>query len=283
MAWAPGVRLDVDVVGAREQRQRAVAGEVLGDVHVLAAAVVALAGQALGVLVGEPRALRLEHRRVDVVLARDQLDLVRLAVTLRLHRRPQLGVQVRDRRPGGGRRGRPTGGGLRRGDGVGHGRTSWRDGRGLGWRAGARLARAGLRGEARAGRPIFPRPGPSTGGNPLPIRGDIPSEARRPCRAGTEGGPWTSESSSSERCEAIMTPSPSSPAGSSRGWTRRPASSSGTPSSRETRSRRDSSAPGGTCPPSAIRIASRRGSIAWCSEPASTPFAVGVAGRSRWS
>ena len=75
-AWAPGVRLDVDVVGAREQRQRAVAGEVLGDVHVLAAAVVALAGQALGVLVRQPRALRLEHRRVDVVLARDQLDLV---------------------------------------------------------------------------------------------------------------------------------------------------------------------------------------------------------------
>ena len=53
------------------------------------------------------------------------------------------------------------------------------------------------------------------------------------------GWSWTSESSSSGRCGAIMTPSPCSLAGSSRGWTRRPASSSGTPSSRETRSRRD--------------------------------------------
>ena len=41
-----------------------------------------------------------------------------------------------------------------------------------------------------------------------------------------------------------MTPSPCLPARSLRGWTRRPASSSGTRSSRATRSRRGSSAPG---------------------------------------
>ena len=49
-----GVGLDVDVLGAREEGQRALLGEPLGDVHELAAAVVALARQALGVLVGEP-------------------------------------------------------------------------------------------------------------------------------------------------------------------------------------------------------------------------------------
>ena len=47
--------------------------------------------------------------------------------------------------------------------------------------------------------------------------------ARHERRAVTKGGPWTSESSSSERSEAIMTPSPCLPACSSRGWTRRPA------------------------------------------------------------
>ena len=49
-----------------------------------------------------------------------------------------------------------------------------------------------------------------------------------------------------------MTPSPSSSTRRSRGWTRRPASSSGTRSSRATRSRRRSSAPGATCPGFAI-------------------------------
>ena len=47
-----GVRLHVGVFGA-EQLLGAVDGELLGDVDVLAAAVVALAGIAFGVLVGE--------------------------------------------------------------------------------------------------------------------------------------------------------------------------------------------------------------------------------------
>ena len=50
--------------------------------------------------------------------------------------------------------------------------------------------------------------------------------------------PWTSGTESSERGEAIMTPSQSSSRCPSRGWTRPPASSSGTRSSPTTRSRR---------------------------------------------
>ena len=56
------VRLHVGVVGA-EERLGTIAGEVLDLVDDLAAAVVALAGKALGVLVGEPGAERLQHRR----------------------------------------------------------------------------------------------------------------------------------------------------------------------------------------------------------------------------
>ena len=91
------VRLDVDVLGAREEGERTLLGEPLGDVDELAAAVVALAGQALGVLVGQPRALRFHHGRGHVVLAGDQLDLVVLAAALADHRLPEDGVDVLDR------------------------------------------------------------------------------------------------------------------------------------------------------------------------------------------
>ena len=88
------VRLHVDVLGAREQGERTLLGEHLGDVHELAAAVVALARQALGVLVGQPRPLGFHHRGERVVLARDQLDLVALAIALLEHRPPQLGIDL---------------------------------------------------------------------------------------------------------------------------------------------------------------------------------------------
>ncbi len=93
----PAVRLDVDVLGAREEGERPFLGEPLGDIDVLAAAVVPLARQALGVLVGQPAALRLHHRGGDVVLARDQLDLLVLPTTLGQHRLPQDGVDLGDR------------------------------------------------------------------------------------------------------------------------------------------------------------------------------------------
>ena len=75
------VRLHVRVVGA-EQRARTLAGQLLGLVDHQVAAVVALARVALGVLVREHRALRLEHRGRGEVLGRDQLDRGVLALTL---------------------------------------------------------------------------------------------------------------------------------------------------------------------------------------------------------
>ena len=57
-----GVGLHVGVLGA-EQLLHAVDGQLLGDVDELAAAVVALARVALGVLVGELGALRRHHGR----------------------------------------------------------------------------------------------------------------------------------------------------------------------------------------------------------------------------
>ena len=86
-----GVGLHVGGFGA-EQRFHAVDRQLLDDVHVFAAAVVALGGIAFGVLVGELRALRLHHRRAGVVFRRDQLDVIFLALVFFLNRRPQVGV-----------------------------------------------------------------------------------------------------------------------------------------------------------------------------------------------
>src|SRR6202023_3989225 len=74
----------------------AVDGQLLDDVDVLAAAVVALAGVAFGVLVGEHRALRLEHPRAGVVLRGDQLDVLLLAAALAGDRTCELGIETLD-------------------------------------------------------------------------------------------------------------------------------------------------------------------------------------------
>ena len=87
------VRLHVRVLGA-EQRLRALDGERLGDVDVLAAAVVAAAGVALGVLVREHGALRLQHRDGNEVLARDHLEVVALATELELEHLGDLGIDL---------------------------------------------------------------------------------------------------------------------------------------------------------------------------------------------
>ena len=71
---------------AKPQSNRRLARSIasaLGDVDELAAAVIAPAGIALGVFVGQHRALRLEHGARDDVLAGDQLDLRLLAVAAR--------------------------------------------------------------------------------------------------------------------------------------------------------------------------------------------------------
>ena len=69
------MRLHVGVLGA-EQLLRARDGQRLDDVDELAAAVVALARIALGVLVRQHRAGRFEHGAADEVLRRDQLEPV---------------------------------------------------------------------------------------------------------------------------------------------------------------------------------------------------------------
>ncbi|OPZ52379.1 MAG: hypothetical protein BWY91_02337 [bacterium ADurb.BinA028] len=69
----PAVRLDVGVVGA-EERGTTVDGDLLRLVDLGAAAVVATAGVALGILVGEGRAQGGEHRGAGDVLAGDELQ-----------------------------------------------------------------------------------------------------------------------------------------------------------------------------------------------------------------
>ena len=76
-----GVRLHVGRIGV-EQLLHPFQRKLLGDVDEFAAAVVALARIALGVLVGELRALRRHDRDARVVLRRDQLDVVFLPLVL---------------------------------------------------------------------------------------------------------------------------------------------------------------------------------------------------------
>ena len=73
-----GVRLHVGMLGA-EKLLGAVARQVLDHIGELAAAVVALAGIAFGVFVGEHRARRFEHGLADEVLRGDQLQAFVLA------------------------------------------------------------------------------------------------------------------------------------------------------------------------------------------------------------
>ena len=80
-----GVRLDVGVLGA-EELLGAVARQVLDDVGELAAAVVALAGIAFGVLVGEDAAGGFEDRLGGEVLAGDQFEARILALGFLLNR-----------------------------------------------------------------------------------------------------------------------------------------------------------------------------------------------------
>ncbi len=90
-----GVGLDVGVVGA-EEFLGPIDRQLLDDVHVLAAAVVALAGVAFGVLIGEHRALRLEHPGAGVVLGGDELDVLLLAAPLARQGARQLGIEAFD-------------------------------------------------------------------------------------------------------------------------------------------------------------------------------------------
>ena len=93
--------LDVGVRGA-EEGLGPVDGDALGDVDDLAAAVVAGAGVALGVLVGEGRAERGQHGGRGEVLGGDQLERVACRSSLPEQHLGELGVlPAQDiRRPG---------------------------------------------------------------------------------------------------------------------------------------------------------------------------------------
>ena len=86
-----GVRLHVGE-GAAEQLFGTVDRQVLRHVDIDATAVVAAAGIALGVFVGQHRPLRFQHRGGDDVLRRDQFDAVLLAVEFGVDRGGEFGV-----------------------------------------------------------------------------------------------------------------------------------------------------------------------------------------------
>ena len=92
------VRLDVGVVGA-EERLRAGDRGPLGHVDELAAAVVALARIAFGVLVGHHRAGGFEHGAADEVLRRDELEAAVLAVQLVADGAGDLGIGLGEGAP----------------------------------------------------------------------------------------------------------------------------------------------------------------------------------------
>ncbi len=96
-----GVGLHVGVLHA-EQRLGPLDRQRLDLVDHLLALVVALAGVALGVLVGQHRPGRLEHRGGDVVLRRDQAHRVALALGLGRDEVGDLGVGVTQVRVAGG-------------------------------------------------------------------------------------------------------------------------------------------------------------------------------------
>ncbi len=83
--------------------------ELLDHVDEFAAAVIPLAGVAFGILVGEPRALRLEHRQARVVLRGDELDVRLLPLVLADDGGPQLGVGLGESAANGGARRYPGG------------------------------------------------------------------------------------------------------------------------------------------------------------------------------
>src|SRR5215472_7163050 len=80
-----GMRLDIGET-APEQAARPLDRQPFGYVDILAAAVITLSRQALGILIGEHRALRLKHGAADDVLRRDKFDLVTLAAQFELDR-----------------------------------------------------------------------------------------------------------------------------------------------------------------------------------------------------
>ena len=90
-----GVGLDVDVFGL-EEFLRAVARQVFDDVHELAAAIVALAGIAFGVFVGQRGCGRGEDGGGNMVFGGDELEGRFLAMGFVLNGLPERGIVLGD-------------------------------------------------------------------------------------------------------------------------------------------------------------------------------------------
>ena len=90
-----GVGLYVGIGGA-EQFFHAFEGKLFGHIYVFAAAVVAFAGVAFGVFVGELAALGFHHGAADVVFGGNQLNVVLLALFLGSNGGGQFGVVFGD-------------------------------------------------------------------------------------------------------------------------------------------------------------------------------------------
>ena len=73
-----------------------VPGDVFHYVHTLTTAIIALAGVAFGVFVGQHSAHRCQHGRADDVFRRDQLDVAALAIVFALNRIAHLGIELLD-------------------------------------------------------------------------------------------------------------------------------------------------------------------------------------------
>lgn len=157
------VRLHVRILRPEEFGD-AGAGEILDDVDVLAAAVVAAARVALGVLVGEHAALRLQDRARHEVLRGDHLEGVALAGEFAAHRGSDLGIELSEGL------GIDRGGRLRHGaESIGRGRSV---GQGVLWCVDNRvLIHRNLRARRALGgteSPLAQHPGARCGTSVLP-------------------------------------------------------------------------------------------------------------------
>ena len=85
------MRLHVGGICA-EQLLGPVDGELFGHIDVFAAAVITLARVTFGIFVGQLRALCLHDGRGGVVFARDQFDMVFLALVFSLYGSPEFRV-----------------------------------------------------------------------------------------------------------------------------------------------------------------------------------------------
>ena len=89
-----GMGLDVGIVAA-EQLTGSLSRQLLRHVHCIAAAVVAVAGIALGILIGKAGTHRQHDRGTDNVFRSNQLNIALLAGEFFLNRRTYLRVQLR--------------------------------------------------------------------------------------------------------------------------------------------------------------------------------------------